>query len=132
MARNQILLLAFILGALTVALGAFGAHALRNLVDEKTVQSYNTGVQYQFYHTLLLLFIGLYQMQHSSKWITIAARLLIAGIILFSGSLYAMTFCKAAGMENMNWLGAITPLGGLCFIAGWLCLIPSIKTGKAN
>jgi uncharacterized membrane protein YgdD (TMEM256/DUF423 family) len=132
MRNSRFLKIASVLGAVAVAMGAFGAHALRNMVDEKTLHSCNTGVQYHFYHMLGLLFVGLYQLQNPSKWVARAGWLFIAGICLFSGSLYTMTLCKAAGLDNMNWLGAITPFGGVCFIAGWLCLLPAIKISVNN
>jgi uncharacterized membrane protein YgdD (TMEM256/DUF423 family) len=132
MNKNGFLLIAFILGAAAVALGAFGAHALRSLVDEKALQAYHTGVQYHFYHTLALLFAALYQLQKPSAWIGRAAWFFIAGIVLFSGSLYAMTFCKAAKLEAVNWIGAITPFGGVCFIAGWFCLLLAATSKTTN
>jgi uncharacterized membrane protein YgdD (TMEM256/DUF423 family) len=131
MNNNRFLVAAFVLGALGVALGAFGTHTLRSLVDEKVLQAYNTGVQYHFYHTLALLFVALYQLQKPSKWVSRAGWFFITGIGLFAGSLYGMTFCKAAGLEGVSWLGAITPFGGVCFIAGWICLLVA-ATSKTN
>lgn len=119
---KQTLSAAFILGALAVALGAFGAHALKEMVDEKAIQTYQTGVQYHFYHVFALVITGLLLNGQTLTWYKRAATLFTTGIILFSGSLYAMTFFKAAGFTTMNWLGAVTPFGGVCFIAGWLCL----------
>jgi uncharacterized membrane protein YgdD (TMEM256/DUF423 family) len=91
---------------------------------------YQTAVQYHFYHVFALAVAGLLQLNFPSKWLTYAGYLLAAGIILFSGSLYTMSFLKAAGIEGVNGLGAITPLGGVAFIAGWFCLfmaVPGIK-----
>lgn len=123
---KQTLSVAFILGALAVASGAFGAHALKELVDEKAIQVYLTGVQYHFYHVFALAITGLLLNVQNLNWYKRAAVLFITGIILFSGSLYAMTLFKAAGI-NMNWLGAITPVGGVCLIAGWLCLFIGVR-----
>jgi uncharacterized membrane protein YgdD (TMEM256/DUF423 family) len=129
--QNRFYKISFLLGALAVALGAFGAHALRDLVTERTLQAYNTGVQYHFIHTLVLLFVVLYYNQNQSAWVKRAGWLFVAGMIFFSGSLYTLTFFKAAGMENFNWLGAVTLLGGVCFIAGWLSLFLAVlKPGK--
>ncbi len=119
---NNFLKGSFLLGALAVALGAFGAHALKEMVDEKAIHTYQTGVLYHFFHVFALAITGLLARQNAVNWFTRAGYLFIAGIILFSGSLYTITFFKAASIESMNWIGAITPLGGVSFIAGWLCL----------
>ena len=124
---KQTLSLAFLLGALAVALGAFGAHALKEMVDEKALQTYQTGVQYHFYHVVALVLTGMLLNRNANSWYRRAAGLFIAGIIFFSGSLYTLTFFKAAGVTGMNWLGAITPIGGVCFIAGWLCLFAGTR-----
>lgn len=116
-------LVSAISGLLSVALGAFGAHGLKNLVFPDMLAVYQTGVQYHSIHTLVLLFISgvlLIPSLNSSatkvlKW---AANLMIIGILLFSGSLYAMTLLSISG-EFPNWLGPITPLGGLTFIIAW-------------
>ena len=120
--KNKTLHIAFVSGALAVALGAFGAHALRTVLDAQELQTYNTGVQYHFYHTLALAISGMLQLHFSNRFLNYAAYFFITGLILFSGSLYLMSFLKAAGAEGVNWLGAITPFGGACFIAGWGCL----------
>ena len=111
------LVLAAISGLLSVAFGAFGAHALRDRLDDYAQSVYTTAVQYQFYHSLALLALGLLLMQfpHSSL-LKSSAVLFLLGILMFSGSLYVLSFTGA------RWLGAITPLGGLAFIAAWACL----------
>ena len=113
---------AAILGALSVALGAFAAHSLKESVSDYAVSIFETGVRYQFYHVFALLLTGIFYVNFTNKMLEWAGRLFIAGIILFSGSLYILTFIKAAVKPGYDWIGAITPLGGLCFIAGWLCL----------
>ncbi|MBS4062960.1 MAG: DUF423 domain-containing protein [Chitinophagaceae bacterium] len=123
----KFLKIAFVLGALGVALGAFGAHALKEQLEAQQLQTYQTAVQYQLYHVFALAVAGLLQFSFPSKWLTNAGYLFVAGIILFSGSLYAMSFLKAAGIKGVSWLGAITPLGGVAFIAGWLCLFMTVK-----
>ncbi|MBX9782998.1 MAG: DUF423 domain-containing protein [Chitinophagaceae bacterium] len=128
--KNRNLKTAFLLAALAVALGAFGAHALKNLLNAEQLHTYQTGVQYHFYHALALAVAGLLQMHYSNKWISIAGNLFIAGLILFSGSLYTLSFARAAGNEHLNWLGAITPLGGVCFIMGWICLFMAVSKSK--
>jgi len=115
--NNRIILLAgAIFMALAVLLGAFGAHALKNSLSPEMLAVYKTGVEYQFYHALGLLLIGLIGFHFQSKWLNWSGILLTAGIILFSGSLYALS------ISGIKVLGAITPFGGLAFVAGWICL----------
>ena len=109
-------------GAIAVALGAFGAHGLKEIVEPETVQTFQTGVQYQMYHALALLLTGLLYEKSFQKFARIAGILFIIGIILFSGSLYLLTAGKAAETTSFDKAGIITPFGGLCFIAGWLFL----------
>ena len=117
---------AAILGALSVALGAFAAHTLRGAVSEYALEIFETSVRYQFYHAFALLASGILCKEFPNKFIKWSGKLFIAGIILFSASLYALTFIKAAVLPGYDWIGAITPFGGLCFIAGWLCLFLGI------
>ena len=110
------------IGALSVALGAFAAHSLKESVSDYAVSIFETGVRYQFYHAFALLVSGILYKEFPGKLIKWSGILFIAGIILFSGSLYILTFIKASVKPGYDWVGAITPIGGLCFIAGWLCL----------
>jgi uncharacterized membrane protein YgdD (TMEM256/DUF423 family) len=106
-----------VLGALGVALGAFGAHGLKSRVPAELLVVFETGVRYHLVHALALLAVGLAAGRATHPgWLTAAGWLFVAGIAVFSGSLYAMTFSGA------RWLGAITPLGGLSFILGWIAL----------
>lgn len=129
---NQFLKISFLLGVLNVGLGAFGAHALKELLDERSLQTYQTAVLYQFIHLLALAVTGMLIKQNYMVWFKRAGYLFISGIIFFSGSLFVLTFLKAAAIENMNWLGAITPLGGVCFIAGWLSLFLGIRQSSTS
>ena len=129
---KRFLSISFLLGALAVALGAFGAHALKEMVDEHAMETYQTSVQYHFYHVIALAFTGLLLRSGTNVWYKRAGYLFITGIIIFSGSLYTMTFLKAAAVDGVNWLGAITPIGGLCFIVGWLCLLMGVKTAPKS
>lgn len=113
---KAILLVGSALLALAVITGAFGAHALKARLAEEMIQIYKTGVEYHFYHALGLLLIGILAIQFPSALLNWAGILLFAGIVLFSGSLYTMA------LTGIRWLGAITPLGGLSFIAGWILL----------
>ncbi len=113
---------AAILGALAVALGAFGAHALRQKLDDAVLNIFETAVRYQFYHVFALLIVGILFKDFNNKWMIWAGWFFITGIILFSGSLYALTYFKAAVKPDYNWVGAITPFGGMALIAGWVCI----------
>jgi uncharacterized membrane protein YgdD (TMEM256/DUF423 family) len=108
--------------ALAVVAGAFGAHALQDLLEEKYIHTYQTAVTYHFFHALAVILTGMLHAVAHSKKIKIAYRLFIAGLILFSGSLYTMTLIMAFAHLRFTWLGAITPIGGLSFIAGWVVL----------
>lgn len=127
--NKTFLIAAALLGALAVALGAFAAHGLKELLAADQVQVFETAVRYQFYHVFALLAAGLLYKDFPSKPMLWAGRLFITGILFFSGSLYAMTFCKYQGMEA-RWLGPVTPLGGVLFIAGWLLLFAAIVKKK--
>lgn len=121
---KKYLIAAAVFGGLAVAFGAFGAHALEGLTkDEKILHGFQTGVQYQMYHALALLAIALLYERaplHQVKW---AATCFIAGIFLFSGSLYLLTFLKLQGSGAVRFVGPVTPLGGVLFITGWLFLL---------
>src|SRR5215204_4988738 len=111
-----------LLGAIAVALGAFGAHGLKKIVSAETVQTFQTGVQYQMYHALALLLTGLLYERCYQKFVRIAGILFMIGVILFSGSLYLLTAGRAAETSSLDKAGIITPFGGVAFIAGWLFL----------
>jgi uncharacterized membrane protein YgdD (TMEM256/DUF423 family) len=114
-------------GALAVALGAFGAHGLKKIVSPESVSVFQTGVQYQMYHAFALLIVGILWEHYPQKFIAWAGNCFISGIILFSGSLYLLTFFIAAGKVGLEGIGIITPIGGLFFIAGWLLLLLGIR-----
>ena len=121
MTPKLILSIASVSGMLAVGIGAFGAHALKNKLEASNlISTYQTAVQYHFYHTLLLLALGLVMYKIESPMLNYATYATVSGIILFSGSLYALC------MTNVRWLGAITPIGGLCFILGWLFLLLAV------
>ncbi len=105
-------------GALGVVLGAFGAHALRGSIEPRLIETFQTAVQYQLIHALALLLVSLTMgWLGQSLSLEISAYAFMAGIILFSGSLYGLV------LTEMKWLGPVTPLGGLCLIVGWLALL---------
>lgn len=111
--------------ALAVALGAFGAHGLKELLTERLLDIFETGVRYQMYHSLALMLVALLADRIGiSKALKTGANLLIAGVILFSGSLYALA------LSDISVLGAITPLGGVAFLAGWAFIVVSVLRFK--
>ena len=114
--------LAAVMGGLAVALGAFGAHALKRVASEAVVNIFETGVRYQFYHVFALALAGILFRDFSNKWMLWAGNLFLTGIILFSGSLYILTWLKASPKQGLDWIGIITPFGGIAFIAGWVCM----------
>lgn len=121
---------AALLGAVSVALGAFGAHGLKKLVPAETVSTFETGVRYQFYHVFALLIVAILFTTFSQRWLKNAAICFLTGIVLFSGSLYLLTVLKATDTVGLSGIGAITPIGGVFFIAGWLCMFRSFFAGK--
>jgi len=128
--NKTFLITAAFFGALGVALGAFGAHGLRDKVSEYILGIFDTAVKYQFYHMFALLAIGILFQWYNNAWLLWSGRLFIAGIILFCGSLYALTYLLVRENEGMKWLGAITPFGGLCFIGGWICMAVAIIVNR--
>lgn len=118
------LAVAAVSGLLAVMIGAFGAHGLKGRLTEELLAVYQTGVQYHFYHTMALLVVGLlllhYPLQSMLNW---SGWFFVSGLLLFSGSLYVLA------LSGVKWLGAVTPVGGLCFLLGWLVLALAIYRG---
>lgn len=122
--QKLILIITAILGALSVGIGAFGAHGLSSLLESHgRLDTFETAVKYQFYHTLALLAIGLLMYKIQSQFLGFAAWSMIAGIFIFSGSLYILS------ISNVGKWGAVTPFGGLFLIAGWVFLLIAIFKG---
>jgi uncharacterized membrane protein YgdD (TMEM256/DUF423 family) len=115
--------IAAITGLLSVALGAFAAHALKESIPGDALNIFETGVRYQFYHVFALLAAGILYKEFPNRFIRWSGILFIWGIVIFCGSLYILTYIKGAPVTGYNWIGAITPIGGVCFIAGWLFLL---------
>ena len=103
-----------LVGAVGVALGAFGAHGLKERLSADLLEVYRTGVQYHLLHAVVLLAVVLGH--HQIRWSQLVRWLLLTGIFIFSGTLYALA------LSGQRWLGAITPIGGLAFIAAWATL----------
>ena len=117
------LLAAAINGLLVVALGAFGAHALEAMLTPAAMSTWQTGVQYQMFHTVGLVVVYLLQGRNAHSHAHYAGYAFIVGILLFSGSLYVLA------LSGLRWLGLLTPLGGLAFIAGWFLLARECRKG---
>lgn len=110
-----ILLIASVLGLTGVGLGAFAAHGLRSELAASALAVFQTGVQYQLLHALVLVAIGLAAISQRNAWLSAAACFIVLGVVLFSGSLYLLVLTPLK-------LGLVTPLGGLLLMLGWLCL----------
>lgn len=119
--NKRIILTAAFFGALAVVLGAFGAHSLKKMVSPESLAIWQKGVEYQFYHTFALLYLSTFA-RYKHKLISLSFVLFTLGIILFSGSLYLLTLKDTLHLSFVAVLGPITPIGGLCFIAGWIAL----------
>jgi len=112
-----LMVLSAVAGAAGVLLGAFGAHALRSRLTPDLMEVWQTAVQYHLWHALALMGVGLLLFeQPGSRWIAASGWAFLTGVIIFSGSLYLLS------LTGVRWLGAITPLGGLSLIAGWVLL----------
>lgn len=115
--KQKTILFAAIFGATAVGLGAFGAHAFKDLLEETgRLATFETATKYHFYHAIVLLFVGLWMDEENNKRLKIAAYLFTFGILLFSGSLYILC------LTNTPAWGAVTPIGGVLFIIGWVMI----------
>lgn len=121
------IIIAAISGFSAVLIGAFAAHGLAQILSSGALATVNTAVQYQFYHTLCLLFLGLWLLHKpATPGLKAAGLAFILGIMLFSGSLYGLA------LGAPRWLGPVTPLGGLCFLLGWLLLLMAALRAKPD
>lgn len=118
------------LAALAVVLGAFGAHALKARLAAEQLQVFETGVKYQMYHALALILLGIIFEKFHTPSTTYAGYFFMAGIVFFSGSLYLLASKDILGIASFKFLGPITPIGGLCFIIGWVLLLISVLKNK--
>jgi uncharacterized membrane protein YgdD (TMEM256/DUF423 family) len=114
--QRTFLLAGALAGAVGVAFGAFGAHGLRGRLSPDMLAVFETGVRYQMYHALALMAVAALSDRLNGRLIEAAGWLFVAGIVLFSGSLYLLA------VTGVTVLGAITPIGGVAFLAGWACL----------
>ncbi|GIU18920.1 MULTISPECIES: DUF423 domain-containing protein [unclassified Shewanella] len=124
--RNGFLLLAALSGFIAVALGAFGAHGLKNVAPPDLIAIFNLGVEYQFYHTFALIAVAFSGHWLKSRLLDWAGYLFIAGMVLFSGSLYLYALIGA------KWTGPVTPMGGVCFLLGWLFIAVAVWRNRVK
>jgi uncharacterized membrane protein YgdD (TMEM256/DUF423 family) len=120
--HKRLIIIASVFGILAVILGAFGAHALKSLLDPAGLEVWKTAVSYHFYHTLALLFVSILPASNS-KVVNMAAWFFSLGILFFSGSLYLISAKEILNIKQLSVLGPLTPIGGLFFILGWFSLI---------
>lgn len=129
--HKKFLAIAAIFGGVAVALGAFGAHGLQKLTaDAKTLQGFSTGVEYQMCHALALIAVAILFEKFPGRWLKWAGNCFVAGVILFSGSLYLLTVLKIQDSDAVKFIGPVTPLGGVFFIAGWFFLLLAVIRKK--
>ena len=120
---NRLYVSIFALGAVAVVFGAFGAHFLAERLAEKQLGSFKTGVLYHFIHVLAAFMMIILAESRKNKSFAISAKLFMVGILLFSGSLYLLSTRELIGLTTYKWLGPLTPIGGVFFIAGWLSAV---------
>lgn len=126
--NKKILITASIFGLLSVVFGAFGAHGLKALISVDSLQSFETGVRYQMYHALLLLFVGMASFI-STKTKKVIFYLILTGILLFSGSIYGLATNELTNFDFKT-IALITPIGGLLLILSWIILLISVIKSK--
>ncbi len=112
-------------GAMAVLLGAFGAHLLKQMISPEMLEVFKTGIQYQFYHTSALLMVGLLMNLNPTKSLKWSGYLFMSGILIFSGFLYLLA------LTGIKTLGMIVPIGGVMFVAGWICMLIHLLKIKA-
>lgn len=126
--EKRFLIWGFALGMTAILLGAFGAHALREILSERQLESFETGVRYQMYHALLLIILS----QFERFRIKLSLSMIVVGVLLFSCSIYLLALKDFLQMESLSFLGPITPIGGLLLILGWAHLFVKAIGLKAN
>lgn len=123
---------AFLFALLGVIMGAMGAHALKQVLNNDLLEAYETAIRYQFYHSFALALAGILYAWFSNAWIKRAVWCFITGTILFSGSIYLLVALKSTTDKDLGALGILTPIGGLVLIAGWICMLAAINYRKAT
>jgi len=119
-----------LMALLGVVLGAFGAHALKNSIEIAQLGTFETGVRYQFYHSLGIFLVAILLKDQPNKLLSLAGWLFLAGILFFSGSLYLLACREVLHIEHWKFLGPMTPIGGFFFITGWALIFFSTLKSK--
>lgn len=135
--RKKLIAIAGFSGAISIALGAFGAHGLKQkvaegLITQRSFDAFNTASEYQMYHALALLLVVLLGQHYKSTLFVKAGYAFVVGTLLFSGSLYLLSTAPLIGLSNPSWLGPITPIGGLFFMIGWVLVLVAALRSKDN
>lgn len=117
---NRMIQVGAFLAAIAVTFGALGSHLLKDTLTEVDLTVFEIGVRYQFYHALAILITAAIYAQHHRKGLKWTYRFFLAGIFFFSGSLFALALSDVITGTRMTWLGAVTPIGGVFFIVGWI------------
>lgn len=126
--NKKLIMIGAFTALLAVVIGAFGAHGLKALLDPVQLNTFEIGVRYQFYHSFAILLAGLLYFHFPNKKLMTAGWFFLAGILLFSGSLYLLSCREILGIANWSFLGPLTPIGGLFFIIGWGMIIWGVGT----
>jgi len=127
---KRILITAALFGATAVILGAFGAHGLKSLIDQNAIEIWAKGVEYEFYHTFSLLFLYHFAAGKEGRYVKMAYAFFTFGILLFSGSLYLLATRSISNISFVNYIGPVTPVGGVLFIGGWISLLLAAFKGN--
>lgn len=120
--KNKLIIIGSFFALTATIAGALGAHALKNIIPPSSLESFKTGVEYQMYHAIGLFFISILMNYHDEKILRWVGYVFIAGIVCFSGSIYALSTSSITGID-FSFLGPVTPLGGLLFMTGWILII---------
>lgn len=128
--EKKIIITALVLGVIAIVLGAFGAHGLKKVLQPEQLVSFETGVRYQMYHALFLLFVGNFSWL-ALKEKTIVFYLVLIGVLFFSGSIYLLSTSVLTGLKT-KFLGPVTPIGGLFLIVSWLYLLYAVIIKNTN
>lgn len=118
------------LSALSVLIGAFGAHQLKKFLSPDVLNTFQTGVQYQFYHSMGLILSGILLKRYPNNPVMWSGRLFVLGIIFFSGSLYLLALLESFKGMGLGAFGLLTPIGGILFVAGWISMMMGIPSSK--
>lgn len=132
MYQKRFLLIGGLLCAFSVILGAFGAHALKEELSPDKISAFDKGVRYQFMHAVSLILFSVMPEKFQTKLLNTASWMMCFGILFFSGSIYILTTKELIGIENISFIAPITPLGGLCFISGWVLFSVNVLKSEGN